>query len=164
MEQIALKKAGVDEAKIKADSKLRKGAGTGKLEGRLIVAEKRTTGTVSWRGELAPSHSSGHVTNFTHSLCGISASRQGLLDAPLAYHLHDRNAEQSDPEHLRASLVGVGVRPNLFVYMYSELITMQRVRSPKLLLSDLVCLFGHQPVPCDVPRVSQAPSLAWFLT
>lgn len=93
MEQIALKKAGVDEAKIKADSKLRKGAGTGKLEGRLIVAEKRTTGTVSWRGELAPSHSSEHITNPKHSLCRVSASWQGILDAPMAYHFHDRHAE-----------------------------------------------------------------------
>ncbi|KAI0711948.1 P-loop containing nucleoside triphosphate hydrolase protein [Cerioporus squamosus] len=39
----------IDEAKEKSDSIQRKGAGTGKLEGRLIVREKRTTGSVSWR-------------------------------------------------------------------------------------------------------------------
>jgi ATP-binding cassette, subfamily C (CFTR/MRP), member 1 len=36
-------------AKEKASK--RTGAGTGKLEGRLIVSEKRTTGSVSWRGK-----------------------------------------------------------------------------------------------------------------
>ncbi|KAI0768143.1 ABC protein [Trametes elegans] len=41
--------AAVDDAKTKSESVQRKGAGTGKLEGRLIVREKRTTGSVSWR-------------------------------------------------------------------------------------------------------------------
>ena len=41
----------IDEEKLKSDSKQRAGAGTGKLEGRLIVAEKRTTGSVSWGGK-----------------------------------------------------------------------------------------------------------------
>ena len=40
----------LDEAKNKSESVQRKGAGTGKLEGRLIVKEHRTTGSVSWRG------------------------------------------------------------------------------------------------------------------
>ncbi|KAI9000636.1 P-loop containing nucleoside triphosphate hydrolase protein [Trametes punicea] len=39
----------IDDAKNKSESVQRKGAGTGKLEGRLIVREKRTTGSVSWR-------------------------------------------------------------------------------------------------------------------
>ncbi|EIW57395.1 ABC protein [Trametes versicolor FP-101664 SS1] len=39
----------VDDAKTKAVAVQKKGAGTGKLEGRLIVREKRTTGSVSWR-------------------------------------------------------------------------------------------------------------------
>lgn len=38
----------IDEEKIKSNSKERTGAGTGKLEGRLMVAEKRSTGSVSW--------------------------------------------------------------------------------------------------------------------
>ncbi|KAI0649348.1 ABC protein [Trametes meyenii] len=41
--------AAVDDAKNKSESVQRKGAGTGKLEGRLIVKEKRTTGSVSWK-------------------------------------------------------------------------------------------------------------------
>lgn len=40
----------IDEAKTKADKKQRMGAGTGKLEGRLIIPERRATGEVSWRG------------------------------------------------------------------------------------------------------------------
>ncbi len=42
---------GIDDAKNKSDAIQRKGAGTGKLEGRLIVREKRTTGSVSWKGD-----------------------------------------------------------------------------------------------------------------
>ncbi|KZT73648.1 ABC protein [Daedalea quercina L-15889] len=38
----------VDEAKIRADSARRAAAGSGKLEGRLIIPEKRTTGSVGW--------------------------------------------------------------------------------------------------------------------
>jgi ATP-binding cassette, subfamily C (CFTR/MRP), member 1 len=38
-------------AVAKEKSNMRAGAGTGKLEGRLIVSEKRTTGSVSWGGE-----------------------------------------------------------------------------------------------------------------
>ncbi|EPQ52646.1 ABC protein [Gloeophyllum trabeum ATCC 11539] len=39
----------VEEAKLKSEKQAKRaGAGTGKLEGRLIVAEKRTTGSVSW--------------------------------------------------------------------------------------------------------------------
>ncbi|KAI1797261.1 P-loop containing nucleoside triphosphate hydrolase protein [Ganoderma leucocontextum] len=40
--------AQLDIAKNKAEAVQRKGAGTGKLEGRLMVKEKRTTGSVSW--------------------------------------------------------------------------------------------------------------------
>jgi ABC-type multidrug transport system ATPase subunit len=43
----------VDEAKLKE----RKGAGIGRLEGRLIVKEKRTTGSVSWRSQSVQFHS-----------------------------------------------------------------------------------------------------------
>ena len=43
--------AQIDIAKNKAEAVQRKGAGTGKLEGRLMVKEKRTTGSVSWAGE-----------------------------------------------------------------------------------------------------------------
>ncbi|TFY67781.1 hypothetical protein EVJ58_g1400 [Rhodofomes roseus] len=39
----------IDEAKIKEESAKRAAAGTGRLEGRLIVPEKRTTGSVSWK-------------------------------------------------------------------------------------------------------------------
>ncbi|EPS96092.1 hypothetical protein FOMPIDRAFT_101769 [Fomitopsis schrenkii] len=38
----------INEAKIREDAAKRAAAGTGKLEGRLIVPEKRTTGSVSW--------------------------------------------------------------------------------------------------------------------
>ena len=44
----------IDDAKNKSASVQRKGAGTGKLEGRLIVREKRTTGSVSYKGRTRP--------------------------------------------------------------------------------------------------------------
>ena len=47
----------VDEAKIREDATKRAAAGTGKLEGRLIVPEKRTTGSVSWKSTLYPDDS-----------------------------------------------------------------------------------------------------------
>jgi ATP-binding cassette subfamily C (CFTR/MRP) protein 1 len=43
--------ARADLEKIKGESRRRAGAGTGKLEGRLIVSEKRTTGSVGWKGK-----------------------------------------------------------------------------------------------------------------
>lgn len=48
IEGIPKMNADIDEAKLKAQSAIRAGTGTGKLEGRLIVAEKRTTGSVGW--------------------------------------------------------------------------------------------------------------------
>ena len=39
------------EEKEKSETKIRSGAGTGKLEGRLIRPEKRTTGSVSWKSK-----------------------------------------------------------------------------------------------------------------
>ena len=44
----------VNEAKIREDAAKRAAAGTGKLEGRLIVPEKRTTGSVSWKSTSCP--------------------------------------------------------------------------------------------------------------
>ncbi len=52
MNGISDNQAAIDEAKLKSESKQRVGAGTGKLEGRLIVAEKRSTGSVSWKGMM----------------------------------------------------------------------------------------------------------------
>lgn len=45
------KAAEVDKAKLKAKIDLDKVAGKGRLEGRLMVKEKRTTGSVSWNGK-----------------------------------------------------------------------------------------------------------------
>ena len=50
-ETLKSKAPGLDDAKNKSEAIQRKGAGTGKLEGRLIVREKRTTGSVSWGGD-----------------------------------------------------------------------------------------------------------------
>jgi ABC-type multidrug transport system ATPase subunit len=44
------KGATVDDAKLKSEKAREKATGSGKLEGRLIVKEKRSTGSVSWRG------------------------------------------------------------------------------------------------------------------
>jgi ATP-binding cassette subfamily C (CFTR/MRP) protein 1 len=44
------KGATVEDAKLKSEKAREKATGSGKLEGRLIVKEKRSTGSVSWRG------------------------------------------------------------------------------------------------------------------
>ncbi|EKM58258.1 uncharacterized protein PHACADRAFT_171522 [Phanerochaete carnosa HHB-10118-sp] len=49
MTQAPRSNIGIEEAKLKSEAVERVGAGSGKLEGRLIVAEKRTTGSVSWK-------------------------------------------------------------------------------------------------------------------
>lgn len=54
----AIDTTGIDDAKNKSESVQRKGAGTGKLEGRLIVKERRTTGSVSWRGRCSATRDS----------------------------------------------------------------------------------------------------------
>ena len=46
------KAAAVDKAKLKAKIDLDKVAGKGRLEGRLMVKEQRTTGAVSWQGRV----------------------------------------------------------------------------------------------------------------
>lgn len=51
MDAAPVQKVDIAEAKEKSEAVQRLGAGTGKLEGRLIVAEKRTTGSVDWKGE-----------------------------------------------------------------------------------------------------------------
>lgn len=51
MDSVPVQKADIIEAKQKSAAVQRVGAGTGKLEGRLIVAEKRSTGSVDWKGE-----------------------------------------------------------------------------------------------------------------
>ena len=57
---------GIDDAKIKSESVQRKGAGTGKLEGRLMVKERRTTGSVSWKGKFL--YHSTAVPGFSHNV------------------------------------------------------------------------------------------------
>lgn len=47
-----------EEAKSKSARIEKRGAGTGKLEGRLMVNEKRTTGSVSWSGTFLKHHTS----------------------------------------------------------------------------------------------------------
>ncbi len=54
MEQKPPVQATIEDAKSKSESKRKRlGAGSGKLEGRLMVSEKRTTGSVGWNGNLS---------------------------------------------------------------------------------------------------------------
>jgi ATP-binding cassette subfamily C (CFTR/MRP) protein 1 len=64
----------LDAAKAKANN--RKGAGTGKLEGRLIVSEKRTTGSVSWRSAFLTSFCLSLILTVALKFTG-NTSRQG---------------------------------------------------------------------------------------
>jgi ATP-binding cassette, subfamily C (CFTR/MRP), member 1 len=49
--KVAVVKKDVDKAK--EESKKRTGAGTGKLEGRLMINEKRSTGSVGWKSKCS---------------------------------------------------------------------------------------------------------------
>jgi ATP-binding cassette, subfamily C (CFTR/MRP), member 1 len=42
----------IEDAKLKSEKAREKATGSGKLEGRLIVKEKRSTGSVSWEGAV----------------------------------------------------------------------------------------------------------------
>ena len=50
----------VEAVKLKAARAREQAAGTGKLEGRLMVKEQRTTGSVSWKGAF-PDYACAHV-------------------------------------------------------------------------------------------------------
>lgn len=102
--------SGVDDAKIKSESVLRKGAGTGKLEGRLIVKERRTTGSVSWRGRCPYCVSAESTLRHHESIWRLPEGRKSIYhfaDPPL---VHVCNAGSVDHEQLHARLVGGEVR------------------------------------------------------
>jgi ABC-type multidrug transport system ATPase subunit len=42
----------IEDAKLKSEKARGKATGSGKLEGRLIIKEKRSTGSVSWEGAV----------------------------------------------------------------------------------------------------------------
>ena len=93
MDVAPVQKADVAEAKEKSEAVQRLGAGTGKLEGRLIVAEKRTTGSVDWKG-------GSHLRTFgevdtdllVDSLCCVHEGRTYNAHRPSAHTIHDSDA------------------------------------------------------------------------
>ena len=105
----------IDDAKNKSESVQRKGAGTGKLEGRLIVREKRTTGSVSWRGkgetECVDIGLSLTLTLSLHSLWRLPQGRQSILLGSHPHVVHARDAMQLDHEQLHPHLVASKVSP-----------------------------------------------------
>lgn len=132
----------VDDAKTKAVAVQKKGAGTGKLEGRLIVREKRTTGSVSWRGE----HCTQWVGYWGGSLIILLAVASvwrlpeggaRVLHRPDPRGVHVRDAGQPDHEQLHAHLVAG-----------------EHVRPAQLVLPDPLRLLGCLPGPLHVRRVS----------
>lgn len=72
----SMSRVNMDSAKEKSAKARRAGAGSGKLEGRLIVKEKRTTGSVSWKGK-----SSCKVGCYSDTQMGLQfTGRISLLD------------------------------------------------------------------------------------
>jgi hypothetical protein len=98
-------KGGVAEVKAKSEAIQRVGAGTGKLEGRLIVAEKRSTGSVSWKGKSSSGTYPVLTDSLKSSLWRISAGGTCLAHWPMVAHLHGHHAEQSDLQLVHARLV-----------------------------------------------------------
>jgi ATP-binding cassette, subfamily C (CFTR/MRP), member 1 len=61
MNQNAPLQGNLEDVKLKSETGMKRlGAGSGKLEGRLIVSEKRSTGSVSWKGMFDTRFAYGH--------------------------------------------------------------------------------------------------------
>ncbi len=95
----------LDDAKNRSEAVQRKGAGTGKLEGRLIVREKRTTGSVSWRGNCRRLVFRGLTLTTIPSICGLSSSGSSALHGPYSTPMYGRDAGRLGYEQLHADLV-----------------------------------------------------------
>lgn len=67
----------------KAKSRKRTGAGTGKLEGRLIISEKRSTGSVSWSSTSLPRTSLPQLTNLCTVYWEYLKAGRGAITGPL---------------------------------------------------------------------------------
>lgn len=94
----------IEEVKIR--SALRTGAGTGKLEGRLIVKEKRTTGSFSGRGTSIASTNFLYLILFSNcSICWIFQSRSGIFSCPFYTPFRAAGPRLSDLELVHPSLV-----------------------------------------------------------
>ena len=90
---------GADKAKAMSQALQRKGAGTGKLEGRLIAKEARRTGSVSWRGKWFRSFFVLHVLT-AGSIRRVSQGWKRMVYlAHAAPHPHV-GANSLDYEHL----------------------------------------------------------------
>ncbi len=74
----------IDEQKVKSESKIRRGAGTGKLEGRLIRSEKRTTGSVSMRSKCLRHDTHLDVESYFQFMLLISRQEEDMLPRPFS--------------------------------------------------------------------------------
>lgn len=112
----------VDGAKNKSE-RLRKGAGTGKLEGRLITKERRKTGSVGWRGRCDFMRSwLVYSLAFVPSIRAIPEGWKGVHYRTTTHPVHGAMARRFGHEQLYSRVVGDKVRPpsNALV-MYEEL-------------------------------------------
>ncbi len=93
----------LEDVKTKSANALRTGAGTGKLEGRLVVKEKRSTGSVSWSG--TSSQCGTTLLLYYSSIQKLSACRTRLLHWASFLVSDCLHARQSDSQHIYPRVV-----------------------------------------------------------
>ena len=158
-------RADIDEAKLKSDAKTRLGAGTGKLEGRLIVAEKRSTGSVSGKGVLVARRVCFVDIDPLSSLWGLFVGRKGLVDPPVHHCVHVSHARESNFELLHVSVVAGEVRFLLFIpfVFVNPGAAHSIVRTPSIRFCTRLWAYLSPRSPCSCE--SCYPSLpSWKLT
>lgn len=99
----------IDEIKSKS---ARGAAGSGKLDGKLIVKERRTTGSVSLKGALMSSSRTSFLgTNLVESIRSILSRRSRIRHSPVPFARDHPHARKPDHEHIYISLVASKVIP-----------------------------------------------------
>jgi len=96
----------IEEAKLKSAKSREKAAGSGKLEGRLIVKEKRSTGSVSPGGAVKSIRCVFLNLRPFHSVLGLLSCWTRLDNRSSSYLIHDRDAGKPNPECIHTGLVG----------------------------------------------------------
>jgi len=88
-------------------------AGTGKIEGKLMIKEQRQTGSISNNGELCPSLLLARSNDPCLSLWTVAQGGIWFLDHPLITFRNTCHARDSDLGHIYFGMVESRVRPKV---------------------------------------------------
>jgi len=96
----------IEDAKLKSAKARHKATGSGKFEGRLMVKEKRSTGSISWRGVVKSISRVFLNLRPFHSVLDLLGCGTRFDNRTPSYILHARNAGEPNLELVHARLVG----------------------------------------------------------